>query len=167
MASANKVFVRGIPKVELHMHIEGVLDAPLRLKLARRNGLKDISDSLEELQYKYRNFFENALDKDCKEDPSAAFFDLLYGGYKVLVTEEDFYECAMLYYEKAALMNVRYAELFIEFQALMLCGVSVDTQMAGYRRAQLEAAERLGVRLSSEYVPPHSYRNWPADYMCR
>lgn len=33
-------FVLGLPKVELHVHIEGTLEPELKFELAQRNGIK-------------------------------------------------------------------------------------------------------------------------------
>ncbi|RAH80465.1 adenosine deaminase 2 [Aspergillus japonicus CBS 114.51] len=147
MAQATAAFIAGLPKVELHVHIQGVLDAPLRHKLAQKNNVPDIADTVEGLERRYQEFFSACCDRSTDvAELSRGFFELFERGGRVLVTADDFYELAMLYYRRAAQMNVRYAEPFIDFMELTRWGVSLDTQMAGYRRAQVEAKRTLGVK---------------------
>lgn len=37
---AHEALVQALPKVELHVHIEGTLEPELKFKLAQRNGIK-------------------------------------------------------------------------------------------------------------------------------
>ena len=75
----------------------------------------------------------------------STFFDAYFGGMEVLRVEEDFYDLAMIYFERAASMNVRYSELFFDPQAHTRRGVALEAVMNGFRRAQIEADERLQV----------------------
>ena len=125
----------------------------LRWKLAQRNGIKLRSErlqkefnTLEELKSMY-NLLEPRSIKGSNQ--VSAFFDAYYGGMEVLRVEEDFYDLAMTYFERAALMNVRYSEIFFDPQAHTRRGVSLEALMRGLRRAQLEAEQRLQVSFLS------------------
>jgi hypothetical protein len=50
-------FIVGLPKAELHLHIEGTLEPALLLELAHRNNVSIKHDSGEKLQKAYQ--FEN------------------------------------------------------------------------------------------------------------
>ena len=50
-------FIKGLPKAELHLHIEGTLEPELLFQLAHRHGTKLKHDSVEELRKAYD--FEN------------------------------------------------------------------------------------------------------------
>ena len=126
----------------------------LRWKLAQRNGIKLRSErlkkdfnTLEELKTMY-NLLQPRSIKGSKE--VSAFFDAYYGGMEVLRVEEDFYDLAMIYFEGAASMNVRYCEIFFDPQAHTRRGVPLEAVMKGLRKAQLEAEELLNVRMSLE-----------------
>jgi adenosine deaminase len=73
-------FVRGLPKTDLHMHIEGSIEPQLMLDLAARNGLKLRWNTAEALRGAYQ--FQSLQ----------AFLDLYFEGCKVLVAERDFYD---------------------------------------------------------------------------
>lgn len=75
----------------------------------------------------------------------SAFFEAYYGSMEVLLEEEDFFELAMGYFEKAGSMEVRYCEVFFDIQAHTRRGVSVKTVMDGFRRAQVKAEKELNV----------------------
>lgn len=142
-------FIAGIPKIELHLHIEGTLTPELRFKLGQRNNIPLRSNrlhrtfnTLEQLNEMY-NLLQPRSIKGANQ--VSAFFDAYYCGMEVLKTEEDFYELAMDYFVKAAAMNVRYCEPFFDPQAHTRRGVKFDSFMKGFKRAQVDAERNLNV----------------------
>jgi adenosine deaminase len=126
--------IRGMPKAELHLHIEGTLEPELKLALAARNGVALPYDSIEALRAAY----------DFDDLPS--FLAVYYEGMSVLLHEPDFHDLAMAYFRKAASQHVVYAEVFFDPQAHTTRGIAFGTVMEGLRRAQLDAQRDLGLR---------------------
>jgi adenosine deaminase len=129
-----KDFIAGLPKCELHLHIEGTLEPELKFELAGRNGIELPYSSVEELRAAYTF------------DDLPSFLKIYYEGMQVLRTEPDFYDLAMAYLRKAAGQNVRYAEIFFDPQAHTSRGVPFDLVIRGLRRALMDAEAQLGVR---------------------
>jgi adenine deaminase len=127
-------FIAGMPKAELHLHIEGTLEPELKFELAARNGLDLPYASVEEMRAAY-DF--NSL---------ASFLTIYYEGMNVLVTEQDFYDLAMAYFRKAHSQNVVYAEIFFDPQGHTPRGIAFETVIKGFRRAQEDAEASLGMR---------------------
>lgn len=125
--------IETLPKAELHVHLEGTLEPELSFALADKNGIALGYDTPEELVAAY----------DFHDLPS--FLAIYYAAMNVLVDEDDFYRLTWEYLEKAASQNIVYAELFFDPQAHTSRGVAFDTVIRGIRRAQEEAAERLGI----------------------
>jgi len=126
-------FIEGMPKAELHVHIEGTLEPDLKFALARRNNL--------DLPYASEADMRAAYDFD--DLPS--FLKIYYEGMGVLLVEQDFYDLTSRYLEKAHSQNVVYSEMFFDPQAHTSRGVSYDTVIKGIRRAQEDTAETLGI----------------------
>ncbi|MEV5986495.1 adenosine deaminase [Streptomyces sp. NPDC052051] len=122
-------FIAGLPKCELHLHIEGTLEPGLKFALAQRNGI--------ELPYADEAALRAAY--DFHDLPG--FLSVYYEGMSVLRTEQDFYDLAAAYAAKAHSQNVRYAEIFFDPQAHTARGVAFDTVIRGLTRA-LDDAER-------------------------
>ncbi|MFD1938984.1 adenosine deaminase [Nonomuraea mangrovi] len=127
-------FIAGLPKCELHLHIEGTLEPELKFELARRNGIALPYASVEEMRAAYAF------------DDLPSFLGVYYEGMGVLRTEPDFYDLAMAYLRKAASQNVRYAEIFFDPQAHTSRGVPFDVVIRGLRRALMDGHAQLGVR---------------------
>jgi adenosine deaminase len=127
-------FIARMPKAELHLHLEGTLEPELKFELAARNGLDLPYASAEEMRAAY-GF-----------DDLASFLAVYYEGMSVLLTERDFYDLAMAYFEKAHSQNVAYAEVFFDPQAHTMRGVPFESVIDGLHRAQREAEESLGLR---------------------
>ncbi len=127
-------FIQKLPKVELHLHIEGTLEPELKFKLAERNGIQLPQSTPEEVRATY-DF--NDL---------ASFLAVYYDGMNVLRTAEDFYDLAIAYLTKAADQNVRYVEMFFDPQAHTSRGVSFDSVIKGLHRAQVEAEKMHGIK---------------------
>lgn len=126
-------FVTGLPKAELHLHIEGTLEPELKFELAKRNGIELEHATAEEVKASY----------DFDDLPS--FLAAYYDGMNVLRTAEDFFDLAMAYFDRVAAQNVRYVEMFFDPQAHTSRGVSFHTVITGLRRAQIEAEQRHGI----------------------
>ncbi|WP_324652342.1 adenosine deaminase [Georgenia sp. H159] len=127
-------FITGLPKAELHVHIEGTLEPELKFELAQRNGVPLEHGSAEEVRASY----------DFDSLPS--FLAVYYDSMRVLVTADDFHDLAMAYLRKAASQGVRYAEIFFDPQAHTSRGVPFATIIGGLRRALVEGRRDLGIR---------------------
>ena len=126
-------YVRVLPKAELHLHIEGTLEPELMFELARRNGVALPWKSVEETRAAYA--FEDLQ----------SFLDLYYAGAAALVCEEDFFDLAMAYFERAAADGVVHAELFFDPQTHTARGVPYETVLNGLERACATAQRRFGI----------------------
>jgi adenosine deaminase len=127
-------FIAGLPKCELHLHVEGTLEPELKFVLASRNKLVLPYADAAEMRGAY-SFHD-----------LASFLAVYYEGMSVLVTEADFYDLAWAYLSKAREQNVRYAEIFFDPQAHTSRGVAFGTVLRGLRRAVQDARRLLDVR---------------------
>ena len=136
--AVDDAFLNGLPKAELHVHIEGTLEPEMMFGLARRNGIALRYASVEEARRAY-DFAD-----------LQSFLDLYYEGMGVLLHERDFYDLTLAYLEKAASQGVRHAEIFFDPQAHTGRGVPFETAITGIRNALVEGERRLG--LSSRLI---------------
>jgi adenine deaminase len=127
-------FIAGLPKCELHLHIEGTLEPELKFELARRNAIDVPYQTVEEMRAAY-DF-----------DDLSSFLACYYEGMTVLQVEPDFTDLAMAYLRRAASQNVRYAEIFFDPQAHTSRGVPFEVVIDGLHRALSDAGPRLGIR---------------------
>ena len=127
-------FIAGLPKCELHLHIEGTLEPELKFELAARNAVGLAYATVEEMRAAY-DF-----------DDLSSFLACYYEGMTVLRTESDFHDLAMAYLRRAASQHVRYAEIFFDPQAHTSRGVPFDVVIGGLRRALVDAEAELGIR---------------------
>jgi len=126
-------YVDGLPKAELHLHIEGSLEPELMFELAKRNGVSIPFDSVEAVRAAYD--FSNLQD----------FLDIYYAGAAVLLTRRDFEDLAFAYFQRAAADNVRHAEIFFDPQTHTDRGVSMETVIEGLWDGMTRAESELGV----------------------
>jgi adenine deaminase len=125
--------LRAMPKAELHIHIEGSLEPELIFELARRNGVSIPYASVEDLRRAYA--FTNLQ----------SFLDIYYAGASVLLKEQDFYDMAWAYLQRAQADNVVRAEIFFDPQTHTARGVAMKTVIDGLHRACTDAKAKLGV----------------------
>jgi len=126
-------FIAGLPKAELHIHIEGSLEPELMFELARRNRVDIPFSSVEAVRAAYE--FSRLQD----------FLDIYYQGAEVLRTEEDFRDLALAYFDRAAADNVVHSEIFFDPQTHTARGIPFDTVMAGLLAGMEEAERRHGL----------------------
>jgi adenosine deaminase len=125
--------IRALPKVELHLHIEGTLEPELMLELAARNGVELPFADVDDVRAAY------------EFDGLQSFLDLYYRGASVLVTEDDFDALAWAYFQRAHADHVRHAEVFFDPQTHTSRGVAMETVVQGLARAQARARDELGI----------------------
>jgi len=126
-------FVSGLPKAELHIHIEGSLEPELMFSLARRNSIEIPFANVEEVRAAYS--FSRLQD----------FLDIYYRGADVLQTEQDFFDLGLAYFERAAADNVTHAEIFFDPQTHTARGIPFQVVADGLLGAMGEAQNRFGV----------------------
>ncbi|OQD73258.1 hypothetical protein PENDEC_c016G02570 [Penicillium decumbens] len=137
-------FIAELPKVELHVHIEGTLIPALRWKLAHRNNITLPYATFEDLKASYAVALNHR--PEINHQPGIpTFLEAYFAGCEVLRTEADFYDLAMAYLRRCAEMNVRYTEPFFDIQAHTRRGVPGPAVLNGYLRAQHDALEQFGV----------------------
>lgn len=132
-------FIAGIPKAELHLHIEGTFEPELLFEMALRNNIPIRHKSIEELK--------NAYDFNNLQE----FLDIYYEGADVLIHEEDFYDLTKAYLQKAHEQNIVHAEIFFDPQTHMQRGVEFKTVINGIQRAIDEAHRNNG--LTTRLIP--------------
>ncbi len=131
--SSLEAFVAGLPKAELHLHLEGTLEPELRFALAERNGITLPHASVDDVRASYRF------------DSLASFLAVYYPAMDVLRTEQDFTDLAWAYLQRAAAQGVRRAEIFFDPQAHTSRGVGFDVVVDGLWDAVRRAPGELGV----------------------
>lgn len=128
-----KKFLEGLPKAELHVHIEGTFEPALMFEIARRNGITLTYDSVTELADAYN--FTQLQD----------FLNIYYQGMQVLQTEQDFFDLTWAYLTKVHSQNVRHVELFFDPQGHTQRGVEFGVVINGIQRALVDAKTRFGI----------------------
>jgi len=133
-----EAFIRGIPKAELHLHIEGSLEPELMFALAERNHIELRFDSVEAVRQAYQ--FTDLQ----------SFLDIYYEGARVLQTEGDFYDLTRAYLERAHTQQVRHTEIFFDPQTHTERDIAFETVINGIHQALLDAEQQRG--MSSQLI---------------
>ncbi|MBL7500124.1 adenosine deaminase [Frankia sp. CNm7] len=130
---SDEQFVDALPKVELHVHLEGSMLPGTVLALARRHQVDDIPTTEAALRewYAFKDFNH--------------FLEVYRTAVKVLRDEDDF---ALLARETAlglAAQNVRYAEIYFTPYIHAMRGVPIEDVFAGVERGRAEAYAATGI----------------------
>jgi adenosine deaminase len=129
-------FITGLPKAELHLHIEGSLEPELMFALAQRNGVVIPYASVEDVRAAYA--FGNLQD----------FLDIYYAGADVLRTQADFHDLAAAYFDRAAADGVRHAEIMFDPQTHTDRGIAFGTVIEGLLSGMAAAETKHGITSS-------------------
>lgn len=133
MPVVTREWLNKLPKVELHLHLEGSLEPELMFALARRNNIELPFETVEQVRRAYK--FSNLQD----------FLDIYYQGANVLQGEQDFYDLTWAYLTKCRQQNVIHVEPFFDPQTHTDRGVSLATVVNGISRALKDGEARLGI----------------------
>lgn len=128
-----KRFIDGLPKAELHLHIEGTFEPELMFTIAQRNGIDLPFADVEALRKAYD--FSRLQD----------FLDIYYQGMNVLRTEQDFYDLTWAYLRKIHSQNVLHTEIFFDPQGHTSRGVAFETALNGIYQALQDGQSQLNI----------------------
>ena len=126
-------FITGIPKAELHLHIEGTFEPELMFKIAKRNGIELDFNNIEELKKAYN--FSNLQE----------FLNIYYAGCNVLINEVDFFDLTWAYLTKAKEQNILHTEVMFDPQTHTDRGILFETVINGIHNALADAENKLGI----------------------
>jgi len=135
-ADRMRALLCGMPKAELHMHIEGSLEPELIFQLARRNGMTLAYPDVESLRQAY--VFNNLQD----------FLDIYHTGTTVLRTEQDFYDMTHAYLARVHVDNAVHTEIFFDTQTHTGHGLDAQVVVNGLHRACVDAQAEFGISAS-------------------
>jgi adenosine deaminase len=122
-----------LPKVELHVHLEGTLEPELALYLAARNGVALPFGSFDEIRAAYQ--FSDLQ----------SFLDVYYAACSVLVTREDFRDLTHAYLARAHADGVRHVEPFFDPQTHTERGVPLGDVIGGILDGLAEGEREFGI----------------------
>jgi adenine deaminase len=128
-----EAYIRGLPKAELHLHIEGTLEPELALRLAQRHGVALPYASVAELRSAYH--FGSLQE----------FLDLYYALANVLRDADDFYHLTLAYLQRAHEQGIVHTEIFFDPQTHTARGIPFGAVVDGLLRALIEAQRRFGM----------------------
>lgn len=128
-----KEFIEGMPKAELHLHIEGTFEPELMFEIGKRNNVKLNYTRIEDLKNAYR--FNNLQE----------FLDIYYDGTNMLIKEQDFYDLTWAYLTKGHEQNLIHTEIFFDPQTHTERGVPFETVCTGICRALEDGKKKLGI----------------------
>ena len=128
-----KDFIQALPKIELHLHIEGTLEPGLLFELAQRNNVSIPFKSETEVRdaYEFRDL--------------QSFLDIYYQGANVLIHEQDFFDLTWAYLLRCKQDNVIHTEIFFDPQTHTERGIEFDTIINGIQRALDQAEAELQI----------------------
>jgi adenosine deaminase len=126
-------YIRGLPKAELHVHIEGTLEPEMAFQLAKKHGITLPYATVDELRRAYQ--FADLQ----------SFLDIYYAGASVLRDADDFHALTLAYLCKAHEQGVVHVEIFFDPQTHTARGIALETVLDGLRRALSEAERAFGI----------------------
>jgi adenosine deaminase len=125
--------IQGLPKTELHLHIEGSLEPSMVLDLARRNGV--------DLPYKREEDLTSLYDFEDLQ----SFLDLYYQATAVLQTEQDFFDLTWAYLKRCEADNVVHTEIFFDPQSHTSRGIPFRVVIDGIDAALRQAETEMSI----------------------
>ena len=129
-------YMRAVPKVELHVHLEGAIQPATLLELAKRNGIELPATTEPEL----REFFQF---RDFRH-----FADIYVLITRCLRTVDDYELIVHDFGAEMARQNVRYAEVTFSPSTHKWLGVSDETMLDGLNRGRKRVAEEFDAEIN-------------------
>ncbi|MFD0481651.1 adenosine deaminase [Kineococcus sp. GCM10028916] len=125
--------IEELDKAELHVHLEGTLEAAELLRMARENDVDVPYTSVEDVDSAYE--FSSLQ----------SFLDVFFQGCRVLRRRDDFADLATTYLRRAAADGVTRAEVFFGPQTFLANGIPLEDQLEGLFDGFARAREETGI----------------------
>ena len=129
-------FIRTMPKIELHVHLEGSVRPSTFLKLAKSHHISLPADTIEGLRewYKFRDF--------------GHFIEIYMAISSCLRTPEDIELITREFLIGQAEQNIVYSEVtFTPYNQLLNCSLGMNEQLDAVNRARAWGEKELGIRM--------------------
>lgn len=128
-------FIHGIPKAELHVHLEGTLEPGMLLNLADRNSIR--------LPWRTEEDVKSAQGAVVSLD---TFLDFYMSTLSVFLHWQDYYDITSAFLETSASNNVAYVEIMVDAQAHTQRGIEFSIVADAMHQASADAEAKLGIR---------------------
>ena len=126
-------FIMGLPKTELHLHLEGSLEPAQMFEFAKRNNVEIPYKTIDEVKQAYE--FTQLQD----------FLNIYYTGMNVLLKEQDFFDLTAAYLNRVATDNTKHVEVFFDPQGHTNRGIAFETAVTGIHNALTQVGSELGI----------------------
>ena len=126
-------FILSLPKVELHLHLEGSIEPPTLLELRQRHGMEGASLAEVEQLYNYKDF--------------AGFLSAFKDVTGHLQTPEDYELIAYRLMERLKAQNVLHAEVIVSVGVCLWRKQDFAAIFEGLERGRVRGAKDFGVSL--------------------
>lgn len=128
-------YLQAMPKVELHIHLEGATQPETLLMLAERNGVKLPADTVEDLRrlYVFRDFHD--------------FLKIYLMIIQCLRTADDFSDLAYRHGAEMARQNIRYAEITWTPQTAVNPDLPFEEVLEAVNDGRMRAKSEWGVEM--------------------
>lgn len=131
-----RAYLAGMPKAELHLHLEGTLSPEVIATIANRNGL-DYFTTIEDVRQSLAD----------RPPGLMGFLEHHFKSQEVMQTGEDFDDAVYNLMEKLGENNVVYAEVFFDPQAHTSRGISFKEMIEGIDAGRAKGSHDFGVTL--------------------
>jgi adenosine deaminase len=131
--TATAALIAALPKVELHVHLEGCLEPEMALRLARKNRAAFPYKSIEEVRAA-RKFSD-----------LSSFINTMAANTQTLRAVEDHYELTKQYLTRLHAENIVHAEIAVSPQGFAKRGVELRPGIAAIAAAFREARDDFGM----------------------
>ncbi|MGE0000873.1 MAG: adenosine deaminase [Fimbriimonadaceae bacterium] len=132
----DRAWIASLPKIELHVHIEGSIRPETVLRLAQKNGIRLPAQDLDGLRefYRFRDF--------------PHFVEVYVAVTQCVKDEEDLYTVFTEFLQGQAAQNIVYTEATYTASTVEShCGIPWPRQLEAIKSAITDSGERLGLVL--------------------
>lgn len=147
-------FIRAMPKVELHVHLQGATQPETWLELARRNNIQLPANTLEGIRewFVFQNFRH--------------FIDIYIQVSRCIMTVDDLELVARDFLKNQAAQNIVYSEVTYTPSVRTITGEMppFEDQLAALNRAKVWAEAELGVSMNTIIDIPREVTSEQADH---